>query len=59
MHYLVTENHGQYGIRGSKLSIDDITVSKEEITNLVQLLNNGAADEDQLYDIIEDWFGRW
>lgn len=58
MRYSVTQKHGQYGIRGSKLTIDDITVSQQEITALVQLLNDGDADEDQLYDIVEDWLGR-
>lgn len=58
---VVAENgssHETYGISKGDTVIKDISLDKQEICNLVELLNMLDASEVHARDIVEDFLGR-
>ncbi|MCQ5128185.1 DUF6514 family protein [Butyricicoccus faecihominis] len=56
--YTVSICNDWYGIAGNNVSAADITTSREEISELLDLLNRNEVSEIHFFDAIEDWFGR-
>ncbi|MCQ5128186.1 DUF6514 family protein [Butyricicoccus faecihominis] len=56
--YTVSICNDWYGIAGNNVSAADITTSREEISELLELLNRNEVSEIHFFDALEDWFGR-
>lgn len=56
--YTVSICNDWYGIAGNSVSAADITTSREEISELLDLLNRNEVSEIHFFDALEDWFGR-
>lgn len=58
---VIAENgkeHETYGIAKGGTIINDISLSKQEIRQLVELLNLLDASEIHAYEIVEDFLGK-
>ena len=56
--YTLSTCNDRYGIVGKSVAAEDITTSREEISELLDLLNRNEISEIHFFDAIEDWFGR-
>lgn len=57
--YKIIKQGEQYGLSGGGITIYDIFVSYKEINLFVYMLNHFQASPAHIYDIIEDYFGRF
>lgn len=46
-----------YGLRYGNVRIEDISVDKERVTELIEVLNREKASPIHIYDIIDDFLG--
>lgn len=52
------DKHETYGISKGDTVIKDISLDKQEISNMVELLNKLDVSELHARDIVEDFLGR-
>lgn len=57
--YKIIKRGEQYGLCGEGIEIYDIFTSYKEINLFVYMLNRFQASPEHIYDIIEDYFGRF
>lgn len=56
---VITCSSGQFGLEGDEIRVEDIFVSRQEITRFVGRLNQFDVSPCHVYDIIEDYFGEF